>query len=73
MITTKKIDTVGADGLAKGPLCPLLGSCIGARCAWYNGDVSACVLAADSLQLIFRTAATDAAADIHKAYGDDLK
>ena len=51
-------------GKTDGLYCPIRrGTCL---CA-------ACALAADSLQLIVRTAASDAAVDVIKAYGDDLK
>ena len=49
------------------------GPCLGASCALYNDDVSACALSADSLQLLVRTAVTDAAVEIAKHLGDDLK
>lgn len=74
MNITKRIDAVTADGLAKGPLCPLLGSCVGARCAWYNEDARGCVMAPDSLHLILRTAVTDAAVEIARTYRkEDLR
>ena len=56
------------------PYCPVVhGPCLGASCALYNDDVSACALSADSLQLLVRTAVTDAAVEITKHLGDDLK
>ena len=61
MTTTKKTN----DGL----FCPAAqGPCRGADCAWYNDDARGCVMAADSLQLILRTAITDAAVDIKLAF-----
>ena len=57
-----------------GLYCPIRrGTCLCAACALYNDDARACALAADSLQLIVRTAASDAAVDVIKAYGDDRR
>ena len=39
----------------------------------YNDDVRACGLSPDSLQLLVKTAATDAAAEILRALGDDRR
>lgn len=47
------------------------GPCLGAKCALYNDDARACALAADSLQLILRTAVSDAAVDVANHYGGD--
>lgn len=73
MTTTKKIDAVNADGLAAGPLCPMLGTCITRRCALYSDDARACVLSPDGLHLLLRTAITDAAVEISHHMGDDRK
>lgn len=72
-MTTQKTDTVDARGLAAGPLCPMLGTCIAQRCALYNDDARACVLSPGSLHLLIRTAITDAAVEISSHMGDDRK
>ncbi|MBR7187792.1 MAG: hypothetical protein IKD53_04490 [Clostridia bacterium] len=55
--------------------CPIncSGVCAKERCALYNDDVRACGLSPDSLQLLVKTAATDAAAEILRALGDDRR
>ena len=64
MITTKKTN----------PFCPIVHEpCLGASCALYNDDARGCVLNAQSLHLIVRTAISDAAVEISRHMGDDLK
>ena len=59
---------------ATGP-CPFRaeGLCTGDDCALWNEDLDACGLSAVSLQLLMKTAVTDAAGEIARAMGDDLK
>ena len=58
----------------QGP-CPFRteGLCTGDDCALWNDDLTACGLSPVSLQLIMKTAFTDAAVEIMRAVGDDLK
>lgn len=55
-----------------GP-CPFRaeGICTGDDCVMWNDDLAACGLSPVSLQLIVKTALTDAAAEIMQAIGDD--
>lgn len=57
-----------------GP-CPFRATewCSGDDCVLWNDDLAACGLSPVSLQLIVKTAFTDAAAEIMRAIGDDLK
>lgn len=54
----------------KGPVCPFmrLSRCLGARCELYNEDARGCALGPLSLQLLLRTALTDAAVEILREY-----
>lgn len=64
----------GVDVSRIGP-CPFRaeGICTGDDCALWNDDVSACRLSPNSLQLLMKTAVADAAVEIMRAVGDDLK
>ena len=57
---------------APGP-CPFRaeGLCTGDDCALWNDDMDACGLSAVSLQLLMKTAITDAAVEIMRHLGDD--
>ena len=57
---------------AMGP-CPFRpeGLCTGDDCALWNDDLNACGLSAVSLQLLMKTAITDAAVEIARHLGDD--
>ena len=57
-----------------GP-CPFRteGLCTGDDCALWNDYLDACGLSAVSLQLLMKTAITDAAVEIARHLGDDLK
>ena len=68
MNTTRRIEE------AQGP-CPFRteGQCSRKGCALWNDDVNACGLSAGSLQLLMKTAVTDAAVEIARHMGDDLK
>ncbi len=68
MNTTRRIEE------ATGP-CPFRteGQCSRKGCALWNDDVNACGLSAGSLQLLMKTAVTDAAVEIMRAMGDDRK
>lgn len=59
---------------ATGP-CPFRaeGLCTGDDCALWNDDLDTCGLSAVSLQLLVKTAFTDAAAEIMRAVGDDRR
>ena len=64
--TIKRIDE------APGP-CPFRveGQCSRKGCALWNDDLNACGLSAVSLQLLVKTAVTDAAVEIARHLGDD--
>ena len=64
--TTKRTDEV------TGP-CPFRaeGQCSRKDCALWNDDLDACGLSAVSLQLLMKTAVTDAAVEIARHLGDD--
>lgn len=66
MNTTRRIEEV------PGP-CPFRteGQCSRKGCALWNDDVNACGLSAGSLQLLVKTAITDAAVEIARHMGDD--
>ena len=55
--------------------CPFRagGRCGRTDCSLWNDDLGACGLSPDSLQLLMRTAITDAAAEIHRYMGDDRR
>ena len=57
-----------------GP-CPFRteGQCSRKGCALWNDDLDTCGLSAVSLQLLMKTAVCDAAAEIMRAVGDDLR
>ena len=66
--TIKRIEEV------TGP-CPFRaeGLCTGDDCALWNDDLDTCGLSPASLQLLMKTAVCDAAAEIMRVVGDDLR
>lgn len=67
MNTTRRTNVVGANGKTRGPLCPFKGDggrCMDVLCELYNDDARGCALSAMSLQMLVRTAITDAAVEI---------
>ena len=49
------------------------GLCTGDDCALWNDDLDTCGLSPASLQLLMKTAVCDAAAEIMRVVGDDLR
>ena len=72
MLNTTKKTEVGADGRAKGPICPISRQpCLGERCAWWCEDWKACAVGALGVYNLFRDALADAAVDVIDAYKEE--
>ena len=58
----------------EGPLCPMTRkTCLGEACLFWDEDYNVCSMNPASLYNQIRDAVTDAAVEVMKAYGDDLR
>lgn len=63
-----------ADAEKSGPLCPMTRKkCLDKGCLFWDEDYGVCAMSPLSLYNQIRDAVTDAAVEVLKAYGDDLR
>ena len=66
--------TLAVDSAEVEPLCPMSRQgCMGKNCLFWDEDYDLCAMSPLSFYNQIRDAVTDAAVELIRAYGDDLK